>query len=146
MLARCCHSTSPPQAMPSTSSTGSWYTNQVPMGKVSPAQQEPRDTYFVSAVRTRNPPHTSSAMRQSIIMATVPPERMPLPPLKWNMQGNMWPSRQNTPAQYLAKVTPQLSQPPATGATRAAAMDSASTAFSTSQRMTTAVSGPPKVR
>ena len=28
-------------------------------------------------------------IRQSIIQTMVPPERMPLPPLKWNMQGNM---------------------------------------------------------
>ena len=62
---------------------------------------EPRETHLVMAARIINPPHTTSAIRQSIIMAMVPPDRIPLPPLKPNIQGNIWPSRQKVPAQYL---------------------------------------------
>ena len=58
-------------------------------------------TGVVAAASTRKTPHTTSAIRQSIMMAITPPERMPLPPLKWNIQGNICPSRQNRPPQYL---------------------------------------------
>ena len=116
-------------------------------GKLAPAQQEPRDTYRVRTARRRKPPHTTRAMRQSIIMAMAPPERMPLPPLKWNMQGNMWPSRQNRPAQYSAKAKPMVSLPTTMiGAAISLLKEIAATALSTSHKITTKVRGPPNVR
>ena len=110
---------------------------------------EPRDTQRVSTARIRKPPHTTRAMRQSIMMAMVPPDRMPLPPLKWNMQGNMWPSRQKVPAQYLPYTTAMASwfqKPPSQYRATRIPTHTATTALSTSVRMTAKVSGPPKVR
>ena len=48
-------------------------------GKLAPAQTDPRDTYFVSRNKSRNPTQTTRPIRQSIIQTMVPPERMPLP-------------------------------------------------------------------
>ena len=76
-------------------------------GKLAPAHRDPRDTYLVRAVRMMNPPHTTRAIRQSSSRARAPPERMPLPPLKRNMQGNMWPTRHHTPA-YVYRDTRAL--------------------------------------
>ena len=101
-----------------------------------------------------NKPGGSITTRLAIIMAMVPPDKMPFPPLKWNIQGNMCPSRQNRPPQYLknTRIMAWFSRgvvgrirgsnsPPSHTETRMATM-----AFSTSVRMTTTVSGPPKVR
>ena len=141
MFPRCFQTVRPPIAMPRSRSTQSWYRNQVAMGKLAPAQTDPRDTYRVSTASTRKPTHATSAMRQSIISTMAPPERMPLPPLNWNMQGYICPSRQKSPAQYLASVTAS-----AGALMMSVASHTASTALSTSVRITTAVSGPPKVR
>ena len=89
-------------------------------------------------------------MRQSIIMAMAPPERMPLPPLKWNMQGNMCPSRHHRPPQYSARAfaalcTSMLPKGRSCPVSHTAIL-MATTALSTSHRMTTKVRGPPKVR
>ncbi len=56
-------------------------------GKLAPAQIDPRDTYFVSRNKSRNPTQTTRPIRQSIIQTMVPPERMPLPPLKLEHAG-----------------------------------------------------------
>ena len=59
-------------------------------GKLAPAHTDPRDTYLVTMARIRKPPQTTRAIRQSIMMAMVPPERMPLPPRRPKNTGNMW--------------------------------------------------------
>ena len=45
MFPRCFQTVRPPIAMPRSRSTQSWYRNQVAMGKLAPAQTDPRDTY-----------------------------------------------------------------------------------------------------
>ena len=121
-------------------------------GKLAPAHTEPRDTYFVSRNSSRKPSQTTRPTRQSIIQTMVPPERMPLPPRNLNMQGNMWPSRQNRAAQYSAKVFQRASVEAAEMnmvypvKNRCFAIRMAATALSTSHRITTKVKRPPKVR
>ena len=90
----------------------------------------------------RKPPHTTRATRQSIIRAMAPPDKIPLPPRNWKVMGNIWPSRQNRPAQYLLRVTSSGEMEWAIHM----AKSTATTAFTASERMTTRVRGPPKVR
>ena len=97
-----------------------------------------------------NPPHTTAGMHQlqgfplskPIMMAMAPPDRMPLPPRNWKVQGYICPSRQKVPAQYLARATSSGEMCPAIKV----ANSTASTAFTTSDRITTRVSGPPNTR
>ena len=110
------------------------------MGKLNADQQDPRDTYLVSSAKSRKPPQATRAIRQSMSRHSVPPERMPLPPLKPNMQGNICPSRQNVPAQYFISVSGGILP------SRSSPISTAATIFSISVRITASVRGPPKVR
>ena len=120
------------------------------MGKATPVELDPRDTYRVSTASTRKQPHTTRATRQSIMMAMVPPERIPFPPLNWNIQGNMCPSRQNSPDQYSARAVAVVWAAPlpmgSSWPVSHTPTSTATTALSTSVRITTKVRGPPKVR
>ena len=66
-------------------------------GMDTAAQTEPRETYRVSSHSAANSPHAIRATRQFSSHTSVPPDRMPLPPLKPKNTGNIWPSSQPRP-------------------------------------------------